>query len=133
MSEDSKNRFVRVVTLMALLAVPVAVSADPPVTPHGNGMKQTTIEVWLVLSEPALATLPRDATEQRTALRERIVAEQNRVMDQVRALGAVESGRIQQVENAIAVRLPTASLDAVKKIDGVRSVRMVSDRNRLQD
>jgi hypothetical protein len=118
---------------IALGVVSVARPADPPSPPPTQEPTQALIEVWLVLSEPALATLPLDATEQRSALRARIVAEQNRVMERVRALGAVEAGRIQQVENALAIRLPTSALDAVKQIDGVTSVRQVSDRNRVHD
>lgn len=125
-------------TRMAALAVALGVasvarSADPPSVPLTREAAEEFIEVWLVLSEPALATLPRDATEQRSALHARIVAEQNRVMERARALGGVETGRIRQVENALAVRLPTSSLNAVKQIDGVTNVRQVSDRNRLQD
>ncbi len=90
-----------------------------------------TIEVWVVLSEPALATLPRDATEQRAALRQRIVMQQNEVMAQLAALGATESGRTQQVRNALAVRLPTAAIPSVKKISDVTEVRAVNNRNRI--
>jgi hypothetical protein len=118
---------------VALSSVSIAAPGDPPASPPPQEAMQPLIEVWLVLSEPALATLPRDATEQRSALRARIVAEQNRVMERIRALGAVETGRIQQVENALAVRLPTSALNAVKLIDGVTSVRQVSDRNRIDD
>ena len=118
---------------VALGVAPVAMPADPSSAPLTQESTEALIEVWLVLSEPALATLPRDATEERSALRARIVAEQNHVMEQARALGGVETGRIQQVENALAIRLPTSALDAVKQIDGVTGVRQVSDRNRLQD
>lgn len=91
------------------------------------------IEVWIVLSEPALSTLAHDATQERTAQRERIVAEQDRVMTELKALGAIESGRTQQRENALAVQLPAASLEGVKKIDGVVRVRSVSHRNRIRE
>ena len=91
------------------------------------------VEVWVVLSEPALATLPRDATEQRTALRQRIVLQQNAVMAQLVALGAIETARVQRARNAIAVRLPAAAIDAAGKIEGVIGVHAVSHRNRIGD
>lgn len=92
-----------------------------------------SVEVWVVLSVPALASLPVDATERRAALRERILEQQNEVMGQLVALGAVESGRLQQVSNAIAVRLPAAAIPGVEKIDGVTAVRPVTHRNRIGD
>ena len=91
------------------------------------------VEAWVVLSEPALATLPIEAAEQRAALQQRIVKQQNDVMTRLAALGATESGRIQHVSNAIAVKVPEAALESVKKIDGVTSVRIVSHRNRIDD
>lgn len=89
------------------------------------------VEVWVVLSEPALATLPRDAIEQRAALRKRILKQQDEVMVHLAALGAIESARVQQVRNAIAVRLSPAAVEGAKKIDGVIAVRRVSERNRI--
>jgi hypothetical protein len=89
------------------------------------------VEVWVVLSEPALASLPRDAKEERAALRERILMQQNNVVAQLVALGATLSGRIQHTENAVAIRLPAAAIESVRKIDGVIDVRPVSDRNRI--
>lgn len=89
------------------------------------------VEVWVVLSEPALATLPRDANEQRSALRERLVRQQDDVMAQLAALGAVELARVQRVRNAIAVRIPPAAIDGAKKISGVTAVHAVSHRNRI--
>lgn len=91
------------------------------------------VEVWVVLSEPALATLPREATEQRTALRRRIVLQQDAVMAQLVALGAIEAARLQQVRNAIAVRLPPAAIEKAKKIEGVVGIHAVSHRNRVGD
>jgi hypothetical protein len=131
----NKSRVMRPVAalVLALGVASAARPADPSAAPLTQEPAQALIEIWLVLSEPALATLPPGATEQRSALRARIVAEQNRVMERARALGGVETGRIQQVENALAVRLPTSSLNAVKQIDGVTSVRQVSGRNRIQD
>ena len=69
-----------------------ALSADePPVrVPMSSAdtrsdSKHDFVEVWVVLSEPALATLPRDAVEERVALRERILRQQNDVMAQLAA------------------------------------------------
>lgn len=110
---------------MALLVHGWLRAADEPA--------QRLVEVWIVLSEPALATLPREATERRTALRRRIVVQQNDVMAQLQALGAIESARVQLVRNAIAVRLPPAAIERAKNIEGVVGVRAVSHRNRIND
>jgi hypothetical protein len=91
------------------------------------------MEVWVVLSEPALATLPTDAIEQRAARQRIIVKQQDEVMAQIVALGGMESGRVQQVSNALAVRIPASVLPSVKKIPGVTSVYPVSHRNRIDD
>jgi hypothetical protein len=91
------------------------------------------VEVWVVLSEPALATLPRAANEQRHALHLRITRQQDDVMAQLAALGAVEIARVQQARNAIAVTLPSAAVESAKKIDGVSGVHAVSHRNRIDD
>jgi hypothetical protein len=105
-----------------------------PHSPHAADESESSlIEVWVVLSEPALVTLPRDAAEQRSALRTRILAQQNAVMTQLAALGAIESARVQQVRNAIAVRLPAAAIESAKKIDGVTAIHPVSHRNRIHD
>lgn len=107
---------------------------EPAYAPANDSMGRLgLVEVWVVLSEPALVTLPRDATEQRTALRRRIVGQQDDVMAQLVALGAVESARVQQVRNAIAVRLPPAAIESAKKIKGVTGVHAVSRRNRIGD
>ncbi len=89
------------------------------------------VEVWVLLSEPALATLPRDANEQRSALRRRLERQQDDVMAQLAALGAIELARVQQARNAIAVRIPPAAIDSAKRISGVTAVRPVSHRNRI--
>ena len=90
------------------------------------------VEVWVVLSEPALATMPRDANEQRNALHRRILQQQDDVMAQLAALGAVEIARVRQTRNAIAVGLPPAAIESAKKIDGVTAVHRVSHRNRIR-
>jgi hypothetical protein len=87
------------------------------------------LEVWVVLSEPALATLPADATEQRAERQRIIVKQQDEVMARIVALGGTESGRVQQVSNALAVRVPASALSSVKNILGVTSVYRVSHRN----
>lgn len=93
-----------------------------------------TVEVWVVLSEPALASLPRDAgARERAELQRRIERQQDDIMTQLAALGAVESARVQVVRNAIAVRLPPAAIESAKEIKGVTAVRAISHRNRIQD
>ena len=91
------------------------------------------VEVWVVLSEPALATLPRDANEQRNALRRRLARQQDDVIAQLAALGAVETARVQYVRNAIAVRIPSAALDRARKIEGVTAIHPVTHRNRIDE
>jgi hypothetical protein len=115
-------------------------AAEPPGEPASRSLdtaapaksRDDLVEVWVVLSEPALATLPVDATSQRAALQQRIVQQQDRVMARLVELGATESGRIQQVSNAIAVRVPVAAIESIKSIEGVTSVYEVSSRNRVQ-
>jgi len=93
-----------------------------------------TIEVLVVLSEPALASLPHAATaDQRAELRRRIVRQQDDIMKRLTALGAVESARVQGLRNAIVVKLPPAAIDSAKKIKGVISVHTISHRNRIDD
>lgn len=99
----------------------------------GEEARPDLVEVWVVLSEPALATLPRDANEQRSALRQRVVRQQDDVMAQLAALGAVEIARVQWARNAIAVRISPAAIDSAKKISGVTAVHAVSHRNRIGD
>jgi hypothetical protein len=116
-----------------------AMAAEPPSGPASRALEPTApagkidnlVEVWVVLSEPPLATLPADATSQRAALQQRIVRQQDRVMARLAELGASESGRIQHVSNAIAVRLPTTAIESVRTIDGVTSVYPVNSRNRV--
>ena len=87
------------------------------------------IDIWVDLSLPALATLPRDDRDGRSALRERIAHQQDAVMAQLCALGASELARVQQLRNAVAVRLPKAVLDAARRIAGVQRLRVVRDRS----
>jgi hypothetical protein len=106
------------VAAMLVPEAPLAADADP-------------VEVWVVLSEPALATLPRDANKERNALRQRIDRQQDDVMAQLAALGAVEGARVQHTRNALAVTLPPAAIDRASKIQGVISIRRVTHRNRI--
>lgn len=85
------------------------------------------VSVWVDLDLPALANVPR---AEREALRLKILAQQDQVMDRLRQLGAQEQARIQQVRNALAVRLDGTQLDAARAIPGVRSVRIVRDIQR---
>jgi len=119
------------VVLAALALAVSACAGDESVSVDSGVASNQVVEVWVVLSEPALASLPRDAKEERAALRERIITQQNNVVAQLVALGATQSGRIQHTENAVAIRLPAAAIESVKKIDGVIAVRPVSDRNRI--
>lgn len=116
---------------LAALALAASACGGESVSVNSDVVSSQIVEVWVVLSEPALASLPRDAKEERAALRERIFMQQNNVVAQLVALGATQSGRIQHTENAVAIRLPAAAIESVKKIDGVIDVRPVSDRNRI--
>ena len=86
------------------------------------------VSVWVDLDLPALARVPR---AEREAVRLKILAQQDQVMGRLRQLGAQEQARIQQVRNALAVRLDGTQLDAARAIPGVRSVRIVRDIQRI--
>lgn len=88
------------------------------------------VTVWVDLDLPALAAHPRTRGAERDALRARIVAQQDAVMRQLRALGAQEQARIQQVRNALAVRIERSRLDAARAVPGVRALRAVRDVDR---
>jgi hypothetical protein len=94
--------------------------------------RQGDIEVWVELSEPALSSVPRDQVAARAAQLRRIAEEQDRTMLRLQRLGAVERARLQTVRNALAVTLPAAALDQARAIVGVRAVRTVQHRNRVQ-
>jgi len=100
----------------------------------GMSAAPATVEVWVVLSEPALVSLPRNAAAtERAELQRRIDKQQGDIMKQLAALGAVESGRVQRIRNAIAVKLPPTAIESAKKIPGVISVHAISHRNRIDD
>ncbi len=96
----------------------------------GSGERQT-IDVWVDLDLPALASLPRQNAVERKALRLRIVQQQDAVMAKLRELGAQERGRVQLLRNALAVRLPRDQLDAARRLPGVHGVRPVRDLERV--
>jgi hypothetical protein len=100
-----------------------AAASEPP--------KAQRVEVWVELSEPALASLARDQVVERAAQLRRIAEEQDRVMMQLHHLGAVERARLHTVRNALAVTLPAEALDQARAIAGVRSVRAVQHRDRV--
>jgi hypothetical protein len=83
------------------------------------------VSVWVDLDLPELASVPREQRAEREALQQQIKAQQDAVMDRLRGLGAQEQARVQQVRNALAVRLPGAQLDAARRIPGVRALRVV--------
>jgi hypothetical protein len=88
------------------------------------------LEVWVDLSVPPLSTLAGEDRETRDALRARITKQQDEVMLQLAPLGAEERGRVAQVRNAIAVRIPASALAQVRAIPGVVKVRVVEHRKR---
>lgn len=114
------NIMIACVAALLVSDFPRAADADP-------------VEVWVVLSEPALATLPRAANEERKALHRRIERQQDAVMAQLAALGAVETARVQHARNALAVRLPPAAIERASRIEGVISIRRVTHRNHIGD
>lgn len=88
------------------------------------------VSVWVDLELPELASVPRGRRAEREALRSQIQAQQDAVMGRLRELGATEQARVQQVRNALAVRLPVAQLDAARRIPSVRAVRIVRNIDR---
>jgi hypothetical protein len=93
----------------------------PPVAPVGR------VSVWVDLDLPPLAEVP---LAERAALRSRILAQQAQVMRGLQALGVQELARVQQVRNAVSVRLDATQIDAARALPGVRSVRLVRDIER---
>ena len=87
------------------------------------------VSVWVDLDLPELASVAAAKRAEREALRLRIGAQQDAVMNRLRALDAQEQARVQLVRNAIAVRLPAAQIDAARQIPGVRAVRIVRHRS----
>ncbi|HEY0858345.1 MAG TPA: hypothetical protein VGE16_14875 [Albitalea sp.] len=85
-----------------------------------------TVEAWVRLSLPELARVP---AAQRSAALELIERQQDDVMRQLAALGAVEHARVHIVRNALAVRIPVAALAQARLIDGVLAVTPVRHRD----
>jgi len=99
--------------LFALLAAGRA--AAEPASP--------TVEVWVDLSEPVPADA--DTSARAAAQRQRVDRQQQEVALELRRLGASEIARVRHTRNAIAVRIPSDRVEALRRIDGVRQVRRV--------
>ncbi len=106
-----------------------AQTPGPPGTSHASAEPTPDparwVTVWVDLDLPELASLPREQRAERAALRANILAQQDAVMARLRELGATEEARVQQVRNALAVRLPGAAIETARRIPGVRGVRTV--------
>ena len=87
-------------------------------TAHGGDR----IDVWVLLTEPPVASGIRTP--------EKVKQQQQAVMVQLKALGAVELGRVGTARNAIAISIDQAKLPEVKRLSGVRSVSPVRDIQR---
>ncbi|MFT3955359.1 MAG: hypothetical protein QM722_13505 [Piscinibacter sp.] len=82
-----------------------------------------TIDVWLDLDPPATV---RQASAPASAARIALVrAQQDGIAARLPALGAVELARVQQVGNAMAVRIDADRIDELKALPGVKRVRPV--------
>ena len=86
------------------------------------------VEVWVRLTEPPVVGSPKGQLE-------KIKRQQDRVMAQLKALGATELARITVSNNSLAVAIDPAKVPDVKRISGVRSVSTVQhiDRGPLPD
>ena len=74
------------------------------------------VDVWVVLTEtPVIAT--SDAGQL-----DRIKQQQDRVMAELKALGATELARVTLAKNALAVTIDSSKLPEAKRILGVRGV-----------
>ncbi len=80
------------------------------------------IDIWVLLTEPPVAS--------GTSTPESVKKQQQAVMAELQALGAVELGRVSTARNAIAVSIDQAKLPEVKRLSGVRSVSPVRDITR---
>ena len=76
------------------------------------------IDIWVLLTEPPVAS---------GSTPESVKQQQQAVMAELKALGAVELGRVSTARNAIAVSIDQAKLPEVKRLSGVRSVSPVRD------
>ena len=105
----------------------LAASASAPAARKLPAERAGVVSVWVDLNLPALAEVP---LAERQALRANILAQQAQVMRGLIALGAQELARVQQVRNAVAVRIDTTQIKAAKALPGVRLVRQVRDIER---
>ena len=87
------------------------------------------VDVWVDLSEPELASLPRQRGAEHAALAQRVARQQATVMAALAELRGIELGRVQRLRNAIAVRLPRQALAQARRIAGVRHIRPIQDRH----
>ena len=80
-----------------------------------------TVDIWIELTEepPAAGMAASAAARQR----DRVDSQQERVGEALSGLGGIELARIRANGNAIAVRIDRTRLDAVRAIEGVKSVR----------
>lgn len=88
------------------------------------------VEVWVDLTLPPTASVPRTDRAERAELLRRIANQQDELMAKLALLGAVEVARVQHSRNALAVRIPLASLDRARQIPGVRAVSLVRHPHR---
>ena len=79
------------------------------------------VEVWVDLSEPVPAAA--DDLANAEVRRQRVDSQQQEVAHELLRLGAIEIARVRHTRNAIAVRIDSAQLDAVRRITGVLRVR----------
>jgi protein-disulfide isomerase len=113
--------------LSACLATSLAASASSVSASKPAEVRAGTVSVWVDLDLPALAEVP---ASDRAALRANILAQQAQVMLGLQALGAQEVARVQQVRNAVAVRLDASQMAAARALPGVRLVRIARDIER---
>ena len=76
------------------------------------------VDVWVVLTERPVATSPGGQLNI-------VKQQQDKVMAQLKTLGASELARVTLSSNAIAVTIDSSKLPEVKRISGVRSVAPV--------
>lgn len=112
---------------LALTTAHVSSTGEPLYRPPKPPVSQAAplpavVEVWVDLTLPPTASVPR---AERAAAHRRVVEQQNETMARLAQLGAVELARVQHARNAIAVRIPSATLDRARAIDGVKAVRVV--------
>ena len=79
------------------------------------------VEVWVLLTEPPVSS---------GTSHELVMKQQQDVLAGLKALGAVELGRVSVARNAIAVSIDASKLPEVKQLSGVRSVTPVRDVRR---